>query len=230
MRQIRPLLFTAIILLLAANAGGTGASNTAMSLIRAGNTVTLAREPAAGLFLVARRELDDPHFAQSVIYLLRHGPLGTIGLIVNRPSGLNLSDAVSDINGQGVDSRPVYFGGPVEFSTVSMLIRNDQESRLVEHISDDVYLSGDRTVLDRLLAEKKPDNALHFYLGHASWTPGQLTLEIERDEWYIVDADPAVIFSADPESIWKRLIEKIDPSGIIAGSDWPADSLTGAEM
>ncbi len=79
-------------------------------------------------------------------------------------------------------------------------------------------------VLDRLLAEKKPDNALHFYLGHAGWTPGQLTLEIEREEWYIVDADPAVIFSADPESIWKRLIEKIDPSGIIAGSDWPADS------
>jgi putative transcriptional regulator len=219
-----------IILLLAANAGGSDAPNTTPSLIRVGNSVTLAREPAAGLFLVARRELDDPHFAQSVIYLLRHGPLGTIGLIVNRPSGLNLSDTVSDLGDQDVDARPVYFGGPVEFSTVSMLIRNEQESRLVEHISDDVYLSGDRSVLDRLLAEKKPHNALHFYLGHAGWTSEQLALEIEREDWYVVDTDPAVIFSADSESIWKRLIEKLDPSGIYASSDWPADSLTGAEM
>jgi len=223
MRQIRPLLFTAIILLLAANAGGSDAPNTALSLIRAGNSVTLAREPAAGLFLVARRELDDPHFAQSVIYVLRHGPLGAIGLIVNRPSGLDLSDTVSDIDDLDVDARPVYFGGPVEFNTVSMLIRNEQESRLVEHIADDVYLSGDRGVLDRLLAEKKPDNALRFFLGHAGWTSGQLAREIERKDWYVVNADPAVIFSADPESIWKRLIEKLDPSGIYASTGRPSN-------
>ena len=90
----------------------------------------------------------------------------------------------------------------------------------MEHIAEDIYLSGDRSVLNRLLNEKKPNNALHFYLGHASWLPNQLAREIGDEDWYIIDTDPAVIFSATPESLWKRLIEKLDPSGLYADNDW----------
>jgi putative transcriptional regulator len=231
MGVVRPSLIIGSILLLTAIAGAIDASGKAPSFIRTQNhAVTPATEPAAGRFLVARRTLDDPHFRQSVIYLLRHGPTGTAGLIINRPSGLNLSDAVSGIDDSGLESRPVFFGGPVEFDTVSMLIRDAKESRLVEHIADDVYLSGDRSVLDRLLTEKKPDDALHFYLGHAGWQPGQLAREIRQENWYVIDTDPAVIFSARPESIWKRLIEKLDPSGLYAGSGRPADSPAGAAL
>jgi putative transcriptional regulator len=208
------------ILLLSALAGADDASNTAPSYISTNNhAVTPATEPAAGRFLVARRALDDPHFRQTVIYLLRHGPSGTVGLIINRPSGLDLSDALSDIDGKDLESRSLFFGGPVEFTTVSMLIRNEQESRLVEHIAGDIYLSGDRSVLDRMLSENKPDNALHFYLGHASWLPEQLAREIRQEDWYVIDTDPAVIFSTRPESVWKRLIEKLDPSGLYAGNN-----------
>jgi len=221
MYRVRSSLIIGSILLLAALAGGDDALNTVPSYIATDNhPVTPATEPAAGRFLVARRTLDDPHFRQTVIYLLRHGPSGTVGLIINRPSGLNLSDALSGIDGMDHESRPLFFGGPVEFNTVSMLIRNEQESRLVEHIAEDVYLSGDRSVLDRLLSEKKPDNPLHFYLGHASWQPEQLAREIRQEDWYVIDTDPAVIFSTRPESGWKRLIEKLDPSGLYAGNDW----------
>ena len=221
MYRVRSSLIIGSILLLTALAGGDDASSTVPSFISTHNhPVTPATEPAAGRFLVARRALDDPHFRQTVIYLLRHGPSGTVGLIINRPSGLDLSDALSGNDGKDLMSRPLFFGGPVEFNTVSMLIRNEQESRLVEHIAEDVYLSGDRSVLERLLNEKKPDNALHFYLGHASWLPDQLAREIRNDNWYVIDTNPAVIFSTSPESVWKRLIEKLDPSGLYAGNDW----------
>jgi putative transcriptional regulator len=229
MYRVRSSLIIGSILLLAVLAGGDAASSTVTSFISTNNhPVTPATEPAAGRFLVARRSLDDPHFRQTVIYLLRHGPAGTVGLIINHPSGLNLSDALSDIDGKDSKSRPLFFGGPVEFSTVSMLIRNEQESRLVEHITEDVYLSGDRSVLDRLLSEKKPNNALHFYLGHASWLPDQLAREIRQEDWYVIDTDPAVIFSTSPESVWKRLIEKLDPSGLYAGNDWRTGPATAA--
>jgi putative transcriptional regulator len=219
MRVVRPSLIIGGILLLTGNIGSIAAAGTASSFLRTASlTVTPAEEPAAGRFLVARRDLDDPHFRRSVIYLLRHGPQGSAGLIINRPSGLNLSDAVSGINDGDATSRPIFFGGPVEFNTVSMLIRNEQESRLIEHIADDVYLSGDRSVLERLLSEKKPDTALHFYLGHAGWLPGQLGREIQQEDWYVIATDPAVIFSARPEAIWKRLIEKLDPSGLYAAN------------
>ena len=135
MYRVRSSLIIGSILLLTAIAVGANALRTDPSFIAANNRpVTPATEPAAGRFLVARRTLDDPHFRQTVIYLLRHGPSGTVGLIINRPSGLNLSDALSDIDGMDLKSRPLFFGGPVEFNTVSMLIRNEQESRLVEHI------------------------------------------------------------------------------------------------
>jgi putative transcriptional regulator len=220
MGVVRSSLIIGSVLLLTAIAGGINASGKPLSVIHAGNHhVTPVAEPAAGRFLVARRSLDDPHFRQSVIYLLRHGTAGTAGLIINHPSGLNLSDAVSDIDDTELKSRPIFFGGPVEFNTVSMLIRNDQESRLVEHIADNIYLSGDRSVLDRLIKEKKPDDALHFYLGHTGWLPGQLAREIKQEDWYVIDTDPAMIFSTRPEEIWKRLIEKLDPSGLYAGND-----------
>jgi len=228
MYRVRPSLIIGSILLLTALAGGDDASSTVPSFISTNDhPFTPASEPAAGRFLVARRTLDDPHFRQTVIYLLRHGPSGTVGLIINRPSGLNLSDALSDIDGMDAKSRPLFFGGPVEFSTVSMLIRNEQESRLVEHIAEDVYLSGDRSVLDRLLSEKKPNNVLHFYLGHASWQPDQLAREISDDNWYVINTDPAMIFSTSPESVWKRLIEKLDPSGLYAGNDRACRTFTG---
>ena len=229
MGVIRSSLISGSILLLTALACGTDASSTAPVFFAANNhPITPVTEPAAGRFLVAQRTLDDPHFRQTVIYLLRHGPSGTVGLIINRPSGLNLSEALSGIDGMDLMHRPVFFGGPVEFNTVSMLIRNEKENRLVEHIADDVYLSGDRSVLERLLTEKKPDNALHFYLGHAGWLPDQLAQEIRHEDWYVIDTDSALIFSANPESIWKRLIEKLDPSGLYASNNWTAGSLAEA--
>ena len=215
----RSSLIIGSFLQLIALAGGADASSTVPIGISTNNhRVTPVTEPAAGRFLVARRTLDDPHFRQTVIYLLRHGPSGTVGLIINRPSGLNLSDALSGIDGKDLTSRPLFFGGPVEFNTVSMLIRNEKENRLVEHIADDVFLSGDRSVLERLLVEKKPDNSLRFYLGHTGWLPDQLVQEIRQEDWYVIDTDSAVIFSANPETIWNRLIEKLDPSGLYAGN------------
>lgn len=223
MGVVRSSLFIGRLLLLGAIAGGVHVSADPAPLFRVGSQrITLTTEPAPGRFLVARRSLDDPHFKQTVIYLIRHGTAGTVGLIINQPSGLSLSDAVSGINDTDIRTRPIFFGGPVEFSTVSMLIRDDTESRLVEHIADDVYLSGDRTVLDRLINEKKPDDALHFYLGHAGWMPGQLAQEIKHENWYVIDTDAQLIFSVAPETIWKRLIEKLDPSGRYAGKGDPA--------
>jgi len=228
MGEIRPSLIIGTILLLAGIHCGANAAGATLPFSHADNSLTLAKEPAAGLFLVARRGLDDPHFRRCVIYLLQHGSPGSLGLIVNRPSGLKLTDTISNIKDANAPPRRMFFGGPVEISTVWMLIRDTQESRLVRHIADDVYFSGDRTILDRLLNEKKPDNALHFYLGHAGWLPGQLALEIKQEDWYVIHTDPAVIFSADPGSIWKRLIEKLDPSGIYAGDDKTMDTPTAA--
>lgn len=175
---------------------------------------TLAREPAAGMFLVARRDLQDPHFSHSVIYLLEHGSEGSTGLIVNRPSEVKLSEAVSGISAQVAASHPLYFGGPVQHSQIIMLMRNARQSRLIQHIVDDIYVSADRHVMDRLLAENKPEDELHFYVGHAGWSQGQLARELRRGSWHVVEADAEAIFSSNPRTLWERLIERLEPRGL----------------
>ncbi|MDL2172547.1 YqgE/AlgH family protein, partial [Stutzerimonas sp. FeSN7] len=45
-------------------------------------------------FLIAMPQMADPNFAQTLIYLIEHGPEGAMGLIVNRPSGLSLADVL----------------------------------------------------------------------------------------------------------------------------------------
>jgi putative transcriptional regulator len=184
------------------------------AIISPGIPGILDREPAVGMFLVAQRDLRDPHFSRSVIYLLEHGPDGSTGLIVNRPSGIKLSDAISGVREQVAARYSLYFGGPVQHNQIIMLIRNASQTRLVQHIVDDIYVSADRNVMNQLLAENKPEDELHFYLGHAGWSAGQLDLELERGSWHVVEEDTQAIFSTDPDTLWDRLIEQLEPDGL----------------
>jgi len=183
-------------------------------MLQVATPVIRLQAPAPGLFLVSSRTLTDPHFSHTVIYLVVHSGDGTLGLVVNRPSNIRLADAVSDVEHEVGDAHALYYGGPVKYSMLTMLMRSEKENSLVKLVADDIFFSHDRRVLDRLLAERKPADALRFYMGHAGWVPGQLQQEIERGNWYVIDADPAAIFSTRPESLWTRLIEKLDPGGL----------------
>jgi len=214
MRRVRLLIDIVFVLLLAGIASAGEAWLVQGGLLQAAAPVVQQQVPAPGLFLVSSRNLTDPHFKQTVVYLVAHSDDGSLGLIVNRPSELRLADAVSDIEGEAGDAHAIYYGGPVKYSMLTMLLRSDTEDSLVRLVADDVFFSHDRRVLDRLLAERKPVGALRFYMGHTGWVAGQLQQEIERGNWFVVHADPATIFSTRPTSIWNRLIEKLDPGGL----------------
>ena len=53
----------------------------------------LAREPQAekGSFLVASESITDPRFAKAVILLIKHDSTGSLGLIINKPTGIDLN-------------------------------------------------------------------------------------------------------------------------------------------
>ena len=173
-----------------------------------------AVKPAPGMFLVATRALDDYHFGQSIVYLVEHGEEGTMGLIVNRSSGSQLSQAVPDLESQQAADHVLYYGGPVGLPLVLILLRNPLATDGVTHVAADVYISSDREVIEDLLAADTTDSELRFYIGHSGWAAGQLDFELERGSWHVVPADADMIFSADTDSLWERLIEKLEPQGI----------------
>jgi len=166
------------------------------------------------MFLVASRALNDPHFGRSVVYLVEHDDNGTLGLIVNRSSTISLSEAVPDIEDGQAAAHALHYGGPVGQPMMLMLFRSESAAKGVAHVADDIYVSSDRRVLDEMLAAKKPVDELHFYIGYSGWGPGQLDFELGRDDWHVVAADTDAIFGGDSASLWNRLIERLEPSGI----------------
>jgi len=179
---------------------------------------TSTGEPDRGMFLVARRTLDDPHFGQSVVYLVEHGDDGTLGLIVNRSSDVHLSEALPDIEDKQATEYALYYGGPVGLPKILMLMRSEAATEGMDHVANGVYISSDRRVLDEALAAKKPESELRFYIGHSGWAAGQLAFELEHGSWHVVAADTDAIFSDKTDSLWDRLIERLEPTGIQAHS------------
>lgn len=173
-----------------------------------------AEKPAPGVFLVAKRALEGSYFGQTVVFLVEHDENGSLGLIVNRSSDIRLADALPDIEGGRAAEHRLYYGGPVELSLITMLLRSQMPAAGMAHVAGSVYVSADRRVLDRALAANKDAGELRIYLGYSGWGAGQLDFELARDSWHVVKADPDAVFSADSDSLWERLIERLEPEGI----------------
>jgi putative transcriptional regulator len=160
---------------------------------------------------VAETQVEGPIFGQSVVLLLAHGDQGTLGLIINRPTRLPLSEVLPDIAQADKESRKLFFGGPVGIDNLIFLFRSDDALAGASHVTDDVYFSGDRQILQKVIGSRGSDR-LRIYIGHSGWAPGQLDMEIARGDWQIVRADAGTMFDRYPERIWQKLSHRPPPS------------------
>ncbi len=161
--------------------------------------------PAAGMFLVALPELQDPNFAHSVVLLFDYGEHGAAGVIVNRPTEARLEDLLPDVEGGDRPVGSVYLGGPVLPQGVLVLMRAASAPEEAREVFDDVYVSADRDLLDRLV---KGDGTFRVYAGYAGWGAGQLDWEIRRGSWALVPADVEAVFGDDPEAVWRKMLRR----------------------
>ena len=54
-------------------------------------------ELGKGIFLVATPQLRDPNFRQTVVLLCEHGAEGALGVVVNRPTAMSISEALPQV-------------------------------------------------------------------------------------------------------------------------------------
>jgi putative transcriptional regulator len=170
--------------------------------------------PRKGMLLVASRDIADPRFRDSVVLLLEHGEAGTMGVIVNRASGIPSARALPEIKGLKGRDDELFFGGPVLPNVVIMLLRSDKEPPESGRVFGDVYYSASSVTLEQVLADGRSTRQLRLFFGHAGWAPGQLEAEIARGDWHLVPGDLDAVFAADPGKVWQRLIDRIAPRGL----------------
>ena len=172
------------------------------------------RHPVAfeGMFLVAARNMPDPRFQKAVILIADHGGHGVMGLIINRPTALELKKVFPDFkDNPGIDGT-LHYGGPVSRFMFTMLIRagTNPPPENATRVFAGVYLSMDLQTLFNLPAAKSV--YARGFLGYAGWGPGQLENELERGDWILAPAKAEMLFRPGGEDVWNELIEAYEGS------------------
>lgn len=168
-------------------------------------------EPKKGSLLLSEPFMLDENFERSVILLCEHDQEdGTVGLILNHPSVMLLSDVWD-----GVDNNefPVYIGGPVEQNALFFAHKAYDRLQSGTHITQDLYWGGEFDELVRLInCYSVSTDEVKIFLGYSGWSPGQLENEIQQNSWAIHNSfDQDLAFYQDGEDLWKRALISLGP-------------------
>ncbi len=101
-------------------------------------------KPLTAILIIARGELTDPSFADSIVLVMNNLAPAPVGIIVNRPTPLAVSQLFPGLKGVSRLHDKVYFGGPVELESVWFLFRAAKLPAHAVQAFDDIYLSADR--------------------------------------------------------------------------------------
>ncbi len=168
-------------------------------------------KPAPGKFLIAGRQMRDTRFAETVILLIRYDWEGAMGVIINMPTELKISQAFPDLKGFSKKADLIFWGGPVEMHKAFMLIRSKNTPDDTIHILDDIYFGTSQALLESISNSNDNSERSRVYLGYAGWARGQLDREILRGGWRVMSGDAETVFSKKPEDVWNKFI-LLDPT------------------
>ncbi|MCP9449684.1 MAG: YqgE/AlgH family protein [Nitrospira sp.] len=165
--------------------------------------------PAKGVLLVAHPSMDDPNFRRTVVLLVEHGPQGTLGFILNRPSGIPLSQALPDLAAIKETGYPLFIGGPVSPNRMMMLVRLTEPRPDMRRVFDGIYVGGSLELLERLVTRPKPTETFRIFAGMAGWAAGQLAFELRQGAWATLPPDASIIFDHDPDTLWAESLRRL---------------------
>lgn len=183
---------------------------------------TASDKPAA-IFLIAGEDLRDPNFHKAVVLVARDKDVpGPIGVVINRPTEVDLASVLPDaMKGDRVRGK-VFIGGPVARNVLAFVFRSPEPRDNTIPVAEGVYLSFDSGLLAELLRREDPMEGLRVYAGHSGWAPGQLEAEVARGFWKSARPDARSIFEAKPESLWPELTRRaaLTPARLTGGRPW----------
>ena len=172
-----------------------------------GRALVQADRSLAGQFLVATEGMQDPRFARTVVYVVRHDADGAFGLVVNRPGPeVRLAPLLKQfgLDDRGVGGRiRLHYGGPVEPGRGLVLHSAEYAVAGTERLAGDVALTSQPTVLADIARGTGP-RRYRFTEGYAGWRGGQLEDEIDAGAWITVPADSDILFDDDYATKWDR--------------------------
>ncbi|WP_274629777.1 YqgE/AlgH family protein [Arvimicrobium flavum] len=169
-------------------------------------------------FLIAMPGMKDDRFARSVIYVCAHSEEGAMGLIINQAQKMRFPDLIVQLGimkEHEVIRLPatardfvVRNGGPVDRSRGFVLHSDDYRVESSLPVSEEICLTATVDILRAISTGRGPRHAL-MALGYAGWGAGQLESEIAENGWLTCPADMGMLFDADIERKYDRILASI---------------------
>src|SRR5262245_50485150 len=85
--------------------------------------------PLANQFLIAMPNMADPNFARTVTFLFEHSEQGAMGIVINRPTKMQLAEIFSQLKlpctNEIAERQLVLQGGPVDIEQGFVIHRSE---------------------------------------------------------------------------------------------------------
>jgi len=162
--------------------------------------------------LIAMPTLADPNFNRTVTLICEHTDQGALGIVINRPLGVRLSEIFAQLELKRCNAETsrqiVLHGGPVQQERGFVLHDDARAWDSTLRVCDGISVTTSRDILVAMAKGQGPGHAL-VALGYAGWAPGQLEREIVENAWLSVTSTPELVFQTPFEDRWEAAAKLI---------------------
>jgi putative transcriptional regulator len=163
------------------------------------------QDSLAGQLLLASPALLDPNFSRTVVLVGVHSEEGALGVVLNRPSGVTVEEAVPQLGETVSGSEPVYIGGPVQPASVVLLAEfSDPEPAGMLVVGRIGFPAADADMEQLAQATTRR----RVFAGFAGWGEGQLDAEVDQGDWIAHSALPEDVFTQLPDELWSSVMRR----------------------
>ena len=176
----------------------------------------------AGMLLLASPELLDPNFIDTVVMLLDVNDEGALGVVLNRPSALPVSEVLADWGDVVEEPEVLFQGGPVSTDgalAVALASPGGEDGVGFRSVAERLGLLDLDTPAELVTGSVE---RLRIFAGYAGWGAGQLEEEIEEGSWYVVPGRPDDVFRLDTRDLWRDVMRR-QPGDLAFHATRPAD-------
>ncbi|MGD2067480.1 MAG: YqgE/AlgH family protein [Gemmatimonadota bacterium] len=160
-----------------------------------------------GRLLVSGGGLFDPNFRHTVVLVGEHGAEGALGVVLNRPLEVTVDDAFPPLAALVGPGEPLFQGGPVQ-PRQPVLLAEVSHPEII-----DVPVFGSVGFLTGEVPSEIRHGVLRarVFAGYAGWGAGQLEAEMETGSWIVDPAREDDVFTGEPDTLWRRVLERKGP-------------------
>jgi putative transcriptional regulator len=171
-----------------------------------------------GHLLLSNASLFDPNFRRTVVLIGHHDEEGAVGVVLNRPLGVTVDEAVPPLSDLVVAGEELFEGGPVQTDAAVVVAEFlDPSMASVVAFGSVGFLPDEVDEDDRATIVRA-----RIFAGYSGWGPGQLEAELEEDAWLLTPATEDDVFTPTPERLWANVVARLGPAHAILRS-MPSD-------